>query len=377
MPGRKFTAGSSYRYGFNGKENDKDAGEGVQDYGMRIYDGRLGKFFSVDPLTRSYPWYSPYHFAGGSPIRNIDLDGGEPLDYTASWQNQRLNYTGTNKESNYWTRMSPSNQYGRLNLYDYAAVYDKVTDQYWFVLQDAGKYYYWKHNPGAEQSRYVASNKAGGSNGQWAPFETRDARQIRVTNSLCDATGVVVFGIAAGVSAAFAIAGGISAGSAWLAASGESTGTVVSAALGDASAAYAASGVGVAAGGGAYAYSISGEAVPIEGMLQNNANVVRAGVATEEAIIKSSERMHPSGIRGFSVESANGLTAEELSRSPMVKNNQMGVTTVGDIRAAGGQVTPTNGASPNHATVSGLSPAKAVELLNPPVKNPNPATKKQ
>jgi hypothetical protein len=40
MPGRKFSAGSGYRYGFNGKENDNEVkGEGnQQDYGMRIYD---------------------------------------------------------------------------------------------------------------------------------------------------------------------------------------------------------------------------------------------------------------------------------------------------------------------------------------------------
>ena len=48
-----------------------------QDYGMRIYDPRLGKFLSVDPLTRKYPWYSPYQFAGNKPIQFIDLDGGE------------------------------------------------------------------------------------------------------------------------------------------------------------------------------------------------------------------------------------------------------------------------------------------------------------
>ena len=81
MPGRKFIAGTSeYRYGFNGKENDKDAGEGIQDYGMRIYDVRLGKFLSVDPLTKDYPWYTPYQFAGNNPIKFIDLDGAEPHD---------------------------------------------------------------------------------------------------------------------------------------------------------------------------------------------------------------------------------------------------------------------------------------------------------
>ncbi len=42
-----------YRYGFNGKENDNEVkGEGnQQDYGFRIYDPRLGRFLSVDPLT--------------------------------------------------------------------------------------------------------------------------------------------------------------------------------------------------------------------------------------------------------------------------------------------------------------------------------------
>jgi RHS repeat-associated protein len=80
MPGRKFSAGTQYRYGFNGKENDNEVkGEGnQQDYGMRIYDPRLGKFLSVDPLTQRFPFYTPYSFAGNMPISAIDLDGSEP-----------------------------------------------------------------------------------------------------------------------------------------------------------------------------------------------------------------------------------------------------------------------------------------------------------
>jgi RHS repeat-associated protein len=72
----------AYRYGFNGKENDnevKGAGN-QQDYGMRIYDPRLGRFLSVDPFTHSYPWYTPYQFSGNNPIKFIDADGGEPKD---------------------------------------------------------------------------------------------------------------------------------------------------------------------------------------------------------------------------------------------------------------------------------------------------------
>jgi RHS repeat-associated protein len=68
MPGRKYAAGSTYRYGFNGKENDNEVkGEGnQQDYGMRIYDPRLGRFLSVDPLMEDYPFYTPYQFASNS-----------------------------------------------------------------------------------------------------------------------------------------------------------------------------------------------------------------------------------------------------------------------------------------------------------------------
>jgi RHS repeat-associated protein len=82
MPGRKYSQpNSSYRYGFNGKENDNDIkGEGnQQDYGMRIYDNRLGRFLSVDPIAKSFPWNSSYAFAENDVIRSIDLDGLEKL----------------------------------------------------------------------------------------------------------------------------------------------------------------------------------------------------------------------------------------------------------------------------------------------------------
>ena len=47
------------------------------DYGFRIYDPSIARFLSVDPLTASYPWYTPYQFAGNKPIVAIDLDGLE------------------------------------------------------------------------------------------------------------------------------------------------------------------------------------------------------------------------------------------------------------------------------------------------------------
>jgi RHS repeat-associated protein len=73
----------AYRYGFNGKENDNEVkGQGnQQDYGMRIYDPRVGRFLSVDPLQKEYPWFTPFQFAGNNPVANIDLDGLENYSY--------------------------------------------------------------------------------------------------------------------------------------------------------------------------------------------------------------------------------------------------------------------------------------------------------
>jgi RHS repeat-associated protein len=68
-----------YRYGFNGKENDDESkGQGNQiDYGARVYDPRIGRFLSVDPMQEDYSWNSPYAFAENDIIRSIDLDGLE------------------------------------------------------------------------------------------------------------------------------------------------------------------------------------------------------------------------------------------------------------------------------------------------------------
>lgn len=55
------------------------------DYGMRVNDCRLGRFFSVDPLTRNYPTLTPYQFAANMPIIAIDLDGIEAWEVQRQW----------------------------------------------------------------------------------------------------------------------------------------------------------------------------------------------------------------------------------------------------------------------------------------------------
>ncbi len=93
--------------GYNGKEKDDDwnnrnavagqSGEGNSyDYGARIYNPRLGRFLSEDPLAPEYPWYTPYQYAGNMPIRYIDRDGlepAEPIFNPNAWLNQEASAT--------------------------------------------------------------------------------------------------------------------------------------------------------------------------------------------------------------------------------------------------------------------------------------------
>jgi len=76
MQGRESNP-QSYRYGFNGKENDnelKGIGNSI-DYGARMYDPRLGRWLAVDMEAKSAPSLTPYRFGFNNPIRFKDPNG--------------------------------------------------------------------------------------------------------------------------------------------------------------------------------------------------------------------------------------------------------------------------------------------------------------
>ncbi len=79
-PGTTSLAGG-YRYGYNGKEQDNNGELGLTsyDYGFRIYNPGIGRFFSEDPLTKIYPELTPYQYASNTPVQAIDLDGLEAV----------------------------------------------------------------------------------------------------------------------------------------------------------------------------------------------------------------------------------------------------------------------------------------------------------
>jgi len=163
------------------------------DYGFRIYDPRLGRFLSLDPLARDYPYYSPYHFAGNSPIKFIDLDGGEPKDYVDNWTPKPMGYFGTNRfveaaDENHSSLMLEEPGLGYIRVQQ---IYDATTDKHWFVHHNkgTGKYYYYKADDGQHNILTVQIPKNGLgiiTKGSMVEFETEDAAQARIGKEVAE-----------------------------------------------------------------------------------------------------------------------------------------------------------------------------------------------
>ncbi len=71
---RSYSSGA-YRYGFNGKEQDEESFNDAYDFGARIYDGRLGRWLSLDAHYYKYPYNSPFVFCNNSTLIIIDDNG--------------------------------------------------------------------------------------------------------------------------------------------------------------------------------------------------------------------------------------------------------------------------------------------------------------
>lgn len=136
-------SGSSdeYRYGFNGKEKDDEVkGGGVQyDYGFRIYDVRIGKFLSQDPLFKSFPWYTPYQFSGNSPISCVDLDGLERyFAADGSYLGQSIKGGNEIKIATAYYSYKSVSKHGKADT-NFVIESSKTVDQ--FSIEEAGKVY--------------------------------------------------------------------------------------------------------------------------------------------------------------------------------------------------------------------------------------------
>jgi RHS repeat-associated protein len=204
----------TYRYGFNDKETDSETG--YQDYGMRMYDGKVPHFLSVDPLTKKYPQYSPYIFAGDNPIMAIDLDGAEPLQKVKDNQYETpdilANYGDYHKTGhNYFAIKASADMYWYIRVSATATTYGDKTFEYW-------------------------DNK---SNNYIPYIPTGYIDQKENFKNTCKGTGVIGVHMEGAVYSSLAIGGGVAyasaTGTSLLASSGASLGVRATSSLADAS----------------------------------------------------------------------------------------------------------------------------------------------
>lgn len=70
------------KYLYNGKELQPETG--LLDYGARMYDGAVGRFFTLDRFSEKYADVTGYHYGANNPILYIDVNG-DSLSITPSF----------------------------------------------------------------------------------------------------------------------------------------------------------------------------------------------------------------------------------------------------------------------------------------------------
>ncbi|WBM75107.1 hypothetical protein [Saprospira grandis] len=73
MPGRNFPGAIPPEYGHNGMRKSPEIGSGHHTTYFRELDGRIGRWWSADPIT--FPHQSPYNTFDGNPIYYTDASG--------------------------------------------------------------------------------------------------------------------------------------------------------------------------------------------------------------------------------------------------------------------------------------------------------------
>lgn len=169
-----------------------------QDYGMRIYDPRLGKFLSVDPFAHSYPFYSPYQFAGNDVIRAIDLDGAEPLSRTEDWGHKTSFLSGL---TTYDIYDKAKNQ-----VFSASGVIDPWTGKTWIVAEDGQgqnqHFYLVNDNKSTDRLMYYVQNgRTILYGGHFERFETRNETDAKQGNQIANGFSYMALGIVAAPAA--------------------------------------------------------------------------------------------------------------------------------------------------------------------------------
>jgi hypothetical protein len=126
LPGRKYSSGgSSYRYGQNRQERDKELNENIYNAEFWEYDSRIVRRWNVDPKPNVA--LSPYNCFAGNPIWFSDPNGADSVKVNGKWSGRwRM------EEGDTWSSMAKKfgaseSTIRRLNTKDSYKIGDEIT----------------------------------------------------------------------------------------------------------------------------------------------------------------------------------------------------------------------------------------------------------